>query len=266
MRAGVDIAEVVVGKGPEHDEGKRPGLAGLVDARQAEAPGASAFDGVGCANRKHLNAILCHVVALRPCSRLRRRGRFLLQGVDPGPAQPKYAAAAGERLIDVASFFAQEIEPVLRRQCGRPLADLDHRTVRREAGVNDHPVFFCLHVLPRSRQRPEPKPRSSIVMFSDPSTLACQASRDFELSPTMLSSFSFSSRAILESPLRPSCTKMWQEPHLAWPSHLCRMPISAPSKAAKIVVPSPTSIVLPAGRTVSVDIQPSFGVSFGCPQ
>src|SRR6266702_5778739 len=47
---------------------------------------------------------------------------------------------------------------------------------------------------------------------------------------------------------------MWQEPHLAWASHLWRIPISAPRSAANSVVPSVTSIVLPDGMTVSSDI------------
>src|SRR6266540_3114918 len=47
---------------------------------------------------------------------------------------------------------------------------------------------------------------------------------------------------------------MWQEPHLACPSHLCRMPSSAPRRAASRVVPSVTSMVFPDGSTVNVDI------------
>src|SRR6266567_4385717 len=103
---------------------------------------------------------------------------------------------------------------------------------------------------------PEPKPSNSIVIFSVPSTLAWQARRDFEPTPGMASSLSFSSRATFERPFRPSCTKIWQLPHLACPSHLWRMPISAPRSAASRVVPSDTSIVLPNGMTVSSDIFP----------
>src|SRR6266567_3939872 len=103
---------------------------------------------------------------------------------------------------------------------------------------------------------PEPKPSNSIVIFSVPSTFAWQARRDFEPTPGMASSLSFSSRATFERPLRPSCTKMWQLPHLACPSHLWRMPISAPRSADNRLVPSPTTIVLPDGMTVSIDIDP----------
>src|SRR5208282_3302159 len=91
-------------------------------------------------------------------------------------------------------------------------------------------------------------------MFSVPSTFAWHARRDLEPTPTMESSFSFSSRATFDRPLRPSCTKMWQVPQLG--SHLWLSAASAPRIAASRVIPSVTSTVLPDGIMVSVDIEP----------
>src|SRR6266540_1587949 len=85
-----------------------------------------------------------------------RGGRILgLEGLDRCCRQPKHATAAGQRLIVAAGLVAQEVEPFLRGQRLRALADLHHRAVRREAQMDQD--FVRLHlVLPF--YTPEPKP------------------------------------------------------------------------------------------------------------
>src|SRR5260370_12572671 len=54
VRTGIDIADVVVGVGPDHHDRKRAALAGIVDAEQAEGLRIAALDTVGGANDENL--------------------------------------------------------------------------------------------------------------------------------------------------------------------------------------------------------------------
>src|SRR5271155_814660 len=75
-----------------------------------------------------------------------RRGRraFDFECIDLRSGEPKYAATAGQRLIVGAGLVAEIVEPILRTQAGRPLADLDRRGVWRETNVNDD--VFGVHL------------------------------------------------------------------------------------------------------------------------
>src|SRR5208282_944955 len=121
----------------------------------------------------------------------------------------------------VGNLHAQQVKPLLPGISFRTFADFIHGTVRHIAGVDydfgRRHLSLSFIVYRLSNQ----STGISTLMSSVPKTLTWQARRALEPTPTRASSFSFSSRVVLVTPLRPSTTKTWQEPHLALPSHLC---------------------------------------------
>jgi hypothetical protein len=74
-------------------------------------------------------------------------GGLGLERIDRNPGQPKHAATTSQRLVDIAGLVAQAVEPLLRAEGRRPLADLNNAAVGSEADVNEHTLRFHLSLL-----------------------------------------------------------------------------------------------------------------------
>src|SRR5208282_2020896 len=106
----------------------------------------------------------------RLCYAMRLCGDPCFQSIDHVPSQAKHAAPTGKGLILHTSLIAQSIEPILRAQRRRALAYLDDCAVWCEPYMNHDTGGF--HVSLPKLYKPEPKPNSSTLISSVPSTFA----------------------------------------------------------------------------------------------